>query len=113
MHFMNTWDIDEAVLRYHADPVLGPATRMLAAVRDLADERSDGWCYWPKPVRACHQLITLVERADQRWHAQTSWRGSATAPAAVTMAEVKKALGPIKAFCTREHLSYPTVEGLS
>ena len=58
--FMNTWEIDEAVDLFRTHPLLGPATRTLANLRDHADHNSDGWAYWPKPARAAKQLQELI-----------------------------------------------------
>ncbi len=60
MKFMNTWEIDEAAACFQSHPVLGPATRALAALRDAADENSDGWAYWPKPCRSAVRLMELI-----------------------------------------------------
>jgi phytoene/squalene synthetase len=84
MKFMNTWEVDEARARYARHPVLSRVTRLLADLRDLADAVSDGWCYWPKPARAAKGLMELVEKGD------------------ATEAEYRKAVGPVRAFLTRE-----------
>ena len=90
MHFMNTWEIDDCRDRYAKHPVLGPATRFLADFRDLIDQNSDGWCYWRPPVQAADKLMTLIEH-----------------PETATAAALKKALTPIKSFCTRHKLKLP------
>lgn len=93
MLFMNTWEIDEAVQKYAKHPVKGPATSILASLRNWTDNNSDGWCYWPKPCRAARQLQELILEKDE---------------SKVTPDRLKKALAPIKAFCTRH-----TDKGLS
>ena len=94
MMFMNTWEIDESMHRYRSHPVLGPATRTLAALRDLADNNSDGWCYWPKPARSARKLMELIEAGPDK----------------ATEAQYRRSLGPIKAFCTKTKLPFPEVQ---
>ena len=93
MRFMNRWDIDEAVIRWRCHPILGPATRTLAALRDAADATSDGWAYWPKPTRAAAKLMQLIE-GDRR----TDWWDDERVD--VTSDALRKAYAPIKAFRT-------------
>ena len=88
--FMNTWEIDQAVDRHKAHPVLGPATRFLAALRDYADANSDGWHSWPAPSRAARRLQEFIQ-----------------APEGATVTGLKKALAPVRAFCTRKGIPVP------
>lgn len=81
--FMNTWEIDNAIIRHRNHPVKGRAARILGQLRDLADRCSDGWCYWPKPSRSANRLVELLKQDDP------------------TEADLKKALVPIKSFLTR------------
>lgn len=104
MKFLNTWEVDERRAQYVNHPVLGPATRTLANLRDAADENSDGWCYWPKPVRAAARLIELIDR-DGTWQYRTD-----PARADATKAELRKALSPVKAFRTRSGLDFDIEE---
>lgn len=90
MLFMNTWEIDERADRFKSHPVLGKATRFLQRFRDLIDRNSDGWAYWPLPVRAAKSLQELIQNPDT-----------------ATEAAYKKAIRPIKAFCTRHKLTFP------
>lgn len=92
MRFMNTYEIDEAVERFERHPVLGPASKLLAQLRDKADNVSDGWCYWPKPVRAANKLIELVDVPRYQPEAMDK----------ATPAAFKAAMVPVKAFCTRQ-----------
>lgn len=103
MRFMNTWDIDRAADRYRGHPVLGPATQTLANLRDAADANSDGWCYWPKPARAAARLMELVERDGTSRYIFDDERDDAT------VAELRKAYAPIKAFRTRTGLPFDII----
>jgi hypothetical protein len=103
MRFMNTWEIDEAAVLFEDDPILGPATQTLRSLRDWTDSHSDGWAYWPKPVRAAAKLILLIERG--RWDRRTR-QGSDV----ITIAEYKAALRPLKAFRTRFAAEFDIVE---
>ena len=94
MNFMNDFEIDEALVQFHNEPVLGAAAKTLANLRDVANANSDGWAYWPKPARSANKLMRLLQtarRSDGPWCA--------------TAAEVRAAYGPIKGFLTRENLS--------
>ena len=104
MRFMNTYEIDERAAQYARHPLLGPATRTLASLRDAADANSDGWAYWPKPVRAARRLIELVERDGTSRYRFDDERED------VTRAELTAALRPIKAFRTRSGLAFEIEE---
>ncbi len=103
MRFMNTYDIDEKRETFASHPVLGPATRTLAALRDAADQNSDGWCYWPKPARAAAKLMELIE-GDGTWAYIQGPRADAT------LAKLRAAYAPIKAFRTRSGLRFNIIE---
>ncbi len=100
MRFMNTWAIDEAAARYADHPVLGPATRTLAGLRDAADANSDGWCYWPKPARAAAALMELIERDGTSRYLFDTARDDATP------AEYARACATLKGFRTRSGLAF-------
>lgn len=90
MYFMNGWEIEEAAQAFQHHPVLGPATRTLVSLHDAANTNSDGWAYWPKPVRAAAKLMTLIQgdRED------------------ATPAALRAALVPIKSFRTRSGIDF-------
>jgi hypothetical protein len=95
MMFMNGYEIEDARARWRDHPVLGPATRTLANLRDYADETSDGWAYWPKPCRAAKKLQELIQ-GEAGFTRYDDEREDAT-PAAL-----KQAYAPIKAFRTKQ-----------
>jgi hypothetical protein len=98
MFFMNTYEIDDAAARYRAHPVLGPATRTLANLRDAANANSDGWAYWPKPGRAAARLQELIQGDPRsRFDAER---------ADATPERYAAALRPVKAFRTRSGLAF-------
>ena len=102
MLYMNEYDITEAWRLHQHHPVLGPATRTLAELADWTNRNSDGWAYWPKPVRAAKQLIELIQANHpyrRRWDAPE-----------VTAAEYRKALRPIKSFRTRHGANFDIAE---
>ena len=104
MRFMNAWDIDRAEARYAGHPILGPATATLRNLSDWTNANSDGWAYWPKPVRAAKRLIELIERDGTNRYVSDSERDD------VTEAEYRAALRPIKAFRTRQGADFEIVE---
>jgi len=101
MNFMNTYEIDERVDRFTSHPVLGPATRTLANLRDAANANSDGWCYWPKPARAAKKLMELIQRATE-----TSWPPRQ----GVTTKELLAAYRSLKSFRTKSGIAFEIVE---
>lgn len=103
MRFMNEYDIDRAVILYGGHTVLGPATRTLASLADWTNNHSDGWCYWPKPVRAAAKLMELIERDGTN-----AYFGGPREDA--TPAEYRKALAPVKAFRTRQGADFHVEE---
>ena len=94
MLFMNQSDIEEAKATHAQHPILSKATKLLYDLMNLADSVSDGWAYWPKPSRAAKKLQELIRANDPR---TKKW----DAPA-VTEADLKRAVAPIKAFLTKE-----------
>ena len=95
MKFFNDYDIQRARQHFVNHPVLGEATALLAQVAEDADENSDGWCHWPKPARACRQLMELIEAGYLN-------------QSAVTEAQFRKAAAPVKAFYSRTRAKVPT-----
>lgn len=102
MLFMNGWEIQEAQVRYAHHPVLGPATTTLSNLMEWTNRNSDGWAYWPKPVRAAEKLQRLIQGASpgSRWDDE---RADAT-PDALAVA-----LRPIRAFRTRQGADFEVV----
>ena len=101
MLFMNDWEIENALRRFNSDqtPNLAAGARALAALADWTNRNSDGWAYWPKPCRAAKSLQTLLQSVDR------------FDPADVSAADLNKALRPIKAFLTRQGVSYDVLSG--
>lgn len=105
MRYMNDFDIDQALLRY-AGP--GTPNRMVAAraicrLAVWANNNSDGWAYWPKPVRAAAKLMDLLE-GDGTNDAFRRLRETDA-----TDAELAAALRPVKAFLTRQGVAHSTI----
>lgn len=105
MHFMNDYDIDDAVRRHgdHPDyPNLAAAVRTLENLRDWANDSSDGWAYWPKPARAADRLMTIIEDANKAdWYCADRQD--------VDRATLVKAYSPIKAFLSRQNVSHADI----
>lgn len=103
MLYMNAYEIEEARARYASHPVLGPATRTLANLADWTNRNSDGWAYWPKPVRAAERLQRLIQGKvpESRWDDE---RADATPEV------LAAALRPVKAFRTRHDADFEIVQ---
>lgn len=108
MRFMNQWDIEDARDRYRNHPVLGPATETLDNLQGWTNRNSDGWAYWPKPVRAAASLFALIEGDDHPGGRNEARFDRARTD--VTEAAYSRALRPIKAFRTRHGGDFVIVE---
>jgi hypothetical protein len=95
MLYMNEWDIHEAVAQFRSHPVLSKATVLLLDLMTLTNAVSDGWPYWAKPCKAARQLQALIQRGEDR-----KFRDFDVPD--VTMADLRRAVAPIKALLTRE-----------
>jgi len=98
MYFMNEWEIDSKKEQYEDHPILGPATRLLSDLRDLVNNNSDGWSYWKAGINSAKKLMTLIDDAGKDFGRREGL---------VTIEQVKKAMTPIKSFCTRHNLKCP------
>lgn len=103
--FMNGYDIDDALQRFEVHPVLGPATRTMAELRDWTNNNSDGWGYWKQPMRAAEKLMVLIQ-GDGTSQYYDRERDD------VTAADLKIALRPIKRFRTQVSADFQIVEEL-
>ena len=104
MLFANEWDIDQyqAVFTETSTPNLHAAALTVARLSDWANRNSDGWAYWPKPVRAAARLIQLCEDAMK-----THYQGGSLPD--ISVAELRKAQQPVKAFLTRQNVAHDQV----
>lgn len=98
--FMNDYAIDRARVMATRNRWTNRAKLVKAvnALREWADDNSDGWAYWPKPVRAAKRAMEVIE-------------GDGTNRADATEAEVKAALVPIRSFLTRQGVDAASVLG--
>jgi hypothetical protein len=102
MIFLNEYEIADAVNRYGdlngSTPNLAAAVQTLANLVDWTNFNSDGWPYWAAPRKATQKLQALIQSVDR------------FDPEDVTVAEVRKALSPVKAFRTRYVADFVVVE---
>ena len=99
MKYWNEYDIvqQERRARNNHCPNRLEGVDVVARLKDWADRNSDGWAYWPKPVRAAKNLMVLVESGDH-WVCDD-----------VTETELKRALVPVKSFLTRHGVEHSEV----
>lgn len=104
MQYMNDYDLDDAVRRY--DPAVTPNRAYLAAtvsaLRDWTNHNSDGWAYWPKPVRAAARAIELIDSTTTEENIRRETQDA-------TDAETVAALSVIRAFLTRQGVAHDSV----
>lgn len=106
MRFANTWDIAEFRRRFSGVPILEDAAETLANLEEWANENSDGWAYWPKPVRAAARLIEFLERYSRAYPVSLADNVDE-----IIAREYRAALRPVKAFRTRHGADFEIVEG--
>ena len=94
MLFMNRDEISLAVGRHASHPVLGPAATFLYQFQEMIDGCSDGWPYWSAGPRAAKNLMELIQSGEGE------------------TADLKKAIVPIKTFCTRQNRNGVTLPEL-
>lgn len=103
MYFFSEYQIREAVNRYvstgQCEKVnTARAVMVLDRLMVWTNRNSDGWAYWPKPMRAASQLARLVEDRTNRRNLDD-----------ITDHELKKALVPIKSFLTRQGVAHSEI----
>lgn len=108
MHFMNEYEVEEAAARYRTHPILGPATRTLNSLMLAANRHSDGWAYWPAPARAANKLMDPIEGHEHPDYPGRVWADRVRADA--TVAKLRAAYSPLKAFKTRSGLPFTIYE---
>lgn len=98
--WMNEYDIEEALrLTAHFElPNKRRAAEVLDRLKDWTNRNSDGWPYWQKPARAANKLMELIDLTAVRRTSEDC-----------TEAELRRALVPIKAFLTRQHVDHVEV----
>lgn len=99
---MNQWEIEERAVHFANHPVLGEATRFLNDYKDVINANSDGWAYWSIATDAAKKLVELVYEGTRPEHLLRRDEIKR-----FTQADVKKAVIPIKSFCTRKNLPCP------
>ena len=92
--FMNRMEIEDAFERYHQQgkTELRDAAHTLLKFTWMIDQNSDGWGTWARASGAAHLLQCIVKN------------GFTFATANLRQAELRKALAPMKALCTRKNL---------
>ena len=94
---MNEWDLADAKARLTSEqPNLQRAARVVEFLMTWADENSDGWMFWPGPGNAARSLCDALERGANDEGGQD-----------LPLTDLRKALRPVKAFCTRHHIAHP------
>ena len=102
MMFMNEYEITEAQTIFSEEtPNLKRAAHTLALLMEWTNQNSDGWPYWAKPTRAAAKLMNIVQ--SHTYHARFGDVED------VSEKELAQAISPIKAFLTRQGVSYTVI----
>ena len=105
--FYNEFEISQAVRKHDANvrPNLAILAHTLDALMTWTNSNSDGWAYWPKPMRAAKRAAEHLDEFDRR-----TWANSGLdADADISDADLKAALTPIKAFLTRQGVAHDLI----
>lgn len=104
MRFANTFDIEQFVSLFNdgSTPNAYQGALVLDRLSGWADANSDGWAYWPKPVRSAARLIEALETLRTAYY-----RGGFIAD--ISDADLKAALRPVKAFLTRQGVAHEEI----
>lgn len=99
--YMNDYDIEFALRRFDSPstPNRYLVALTISRLAEWTNSHSDGWAYWPKPLRAAERAMRLVGSSTN----------AANDAQERTDAEVTAALRPIKAFLTRQAVSHDAV----
>lgn len=96
MMFLNEFDLARCDRNLDADivPNRRAVLDVVIRLRDWTNCNSDGWSYWPDPVRASRPAFRLIYGA-------TNAEEDALMLTDCTDAVAKRGLATIKGFCTR------------
>lgn len=91
MRYMNDYDLHVARSRYGqgSTPNRLALVMVIDQLREWTNNHSDGWAYWPKPVRAAAKAMELIDVRETE---------------DITNAAMLAAVRPIKAFLTRQQV---------
>lgn len=94
--FTNEYDVAVAIQRFDAAETTNrlAVARLVERLIEWTNSHSDGWAYWAKPGNAARAACGLI---IGRTYAESDLLEQRDATDAV----VRRALSPIKAFCTR------------
>lgn len=98
MMFMNEYEVEETVDRWHTIggvPNLREASLALQSLVTWTNQNSDGWPYWSKPCKAAARLQEALTEANARSRRCEVQRD-------MTSQELTAALRPVKSFLTRQ-----------
>ncbi len=97
MRYMNDFDLHHARQRFtrSSTPNRLALVMVVDNLREWSNNHSDGWAYWPKPVRAAARAMELIEST-------TNEGNRAQEREDITDAEMLAAVRPIRAFLTRQ-----------
>lgn len=104
MRFMNEFDLATALNRFspHTTPNRAKLAETVYQLAVWTNANSDGWAYWPKPLRAAAKAMEQIDpitNADvQRMKIEDC-----------TDAEYAAALRPIKTFLTKQGVPHAEV----
>ena len=100
MKHMNDCDIHMAQRRFRrgGTPYRAALVFTVTELRNWADNNSDGWAYWCKPVQAAQRAISHIAST-------TNEENDRRAREDISPEEFKAAIRPIKSFLTRQNVS--------
>lgn len=107
MYFFNEYEVNNAMRLTDRDRDMRPnnfkAAMILHRLMVWANNNSDGWAHWPKPMRSATQLAQLI--AARTGHVR--WEDHIEED--ISNSELKRALVPIKSFLTRQGVAHSEI----
>jgi len=86
--FWNQWEIEEGAERHYENLNVRRGWNLLRRLVDATNDQSDGWPHWKAPSQSARTLQSHLQRAGRS--------------GAITDAELKAAVSPIRSMVTRQ-----------
>ncbi len=95
---MNQSEIEWESRKQHSCPNVRKGVRLMRSLMESVNQQSDGWCYWSPPSNSCKQLVALLKSAGCFNY------GAIGSYDAITDAQLRKAVAPIRGMVTRQRV---------
>jgi hypothetical protein len=94
--FFNEYEVERMAERAALKPELAPYGRIAVTFVKTINSNSDGWPYWSAGSNAASKFLEKLDRLTNPFDRSTEPKP--------TIAELRRAMAPMKALCTRHKL---------